>query len=132
MTRYAIDAVTALRLVADGIDPGPAHSLVGPSLLRSEALSALYRSVRSGELDAVEGRRRLSGIATMRIRLLGDRVSRQTAWRIAEEHGWDDTRDAEYLAVATLQADALVALDPRLAALAEGIVPLAPLEELRG
>jgi predicted nucleic acid-binding protein len=42
------------------------------------------------------------------MRLLGDRVSRRTAWKIAREHGWETTYDAEYLAVAKLQADALV------------------------
>jgi len=58
----------------------------------------------------------------MKIRLLGDRVSRATAWRIAERLGWDDIGPAEYLAVASLQADALVTEDDRLASAAHGIV----------
>ena len=41
------------------------------------------------------------------MRLLGDRVSRRTAWKIAQEQGWETTFDAEYLAVTKLQADAL-------------------------
>jgi predicted nucleic acid-binding protein len=57
-------------------------------------------------------------------------VSRRTAWKIAREHGWDTTFDAEYLAVCRLQADALITIDPSLAAKAEGIVPLARLEML--
>ena len=52
------------------------------------------------------------------------------AWRIANEHGWDTLRDAEYLAVTRLQADALVTVDPGLAAKAENIVPVAPLKAL--
>ncbi len=60
----------------------------------------------------------------------GDRVSRRTAWRIADEQGWDTLRDAEHLAVVRLQADALVTVDPDLAARAAGIVPIAPLEAL--
>ena len=52
----------------------------------------------------------------IKIRLLGDRVSRKTAWRVAREHDWDTLRDAEYLAVTRLQADALVTVDPGLAA----------------
>jgi hypothetical protein len=48
------------------------------------------------------------------MRLLGDRVSRRTAWRIAREHGWETTFDAEYLAVTKLQADGLVTIDFRL------------------
>ncbi|HEX2901968.1 MAG TPA: hypothetical protein VHO01_00815, partial [Jatrophihabitans sp.] len=59
-----------------------------------------------------------------------DRVSRATAWRIAREHDWDTLRDAEYLAVARLQADALVTVDAGLAAKAQGVVPLAPLDAL--
>ena len=59
------------------------------------------------------------------MRLLGDRVSRRTAWKIAREQGWNTTYDAEYLAVTKLQADALVTVDPALAAKAKDIVPLA-------
>jgi predicted nucleic acid-binding protein len=73
----------------------------------------------------------LDGITTMRIRLLGDRVSRATAWSIAERLGWDDTRAAEYVAVAKLQADAFVTLDAELARAIEGVVKLAPFEALQ-
>jgi predicted nucleic acid-binding protein len=66
----------------------------------------------------------------LKMRLLGDRVSRRTAWRIAMAHGWDTMRDAECLAVCQLQADALVTVDSRLAAMAEGIVQIEPLEAL--
>ncbi len=66
----------------------------------------------------------------MRIRLLGDRVSRGTAFRLALEHDWPDTANAEYIAVTRLQADALVALDPSLAKVAKGLVPLADFDAL--
>ncbi len=69
-------------------------------------------------------------LTELKMRLLGDRMSRGTAWRIAREHGWDTLRDAEYLAVVKLQADALVTVDPALAAKAADVVPLAPLEAL--
>ena len=64
------------------------------------------------------------------MRLLGDRVSRRTAWKIAREQGWATTLDAEYLAVTRLQADALVTIDPKLAAKARDVVPVAPLAAL--
>ncbi len=64
------------------------------------------------------------------MRLLGDRVSRRTAWRIARQRGWETLRDAEYLAITQLQADALVTVDPDLAAKAAGVVPVAPLHVL--
>ena len=63
-------------------------------------------------------------------RLLGDRVSRRTAWRIAREQDWETTYDAEYLAVTELQADALVTIDPAMAGKAKNVVPLADLDAL--
>jgi predicted nucleic acid-binding protein len=62
----------------------------------------------------------------LKIRQLGDRASRRTAWQIAMAHEWATIHSAEYLAVAKLQADALVTEDPELVANAGGIVPLAP------
>jgi predicted nucleic acid-binding protein len=66
----------------------------------------------------------------VKIRLLGDRVSRSVAWKIARQHGWNDLRDAEYLAVAKLQADALITVDEGLAARAQDIVPVADVSAL--
>lgn len=66
----------------------------------------------------------------LKMRLLGDRMSRGAAWKIAREHSWPTLRDAEYLAVTRLQADALVTVDPGLAAKAIGIVPVAQLQSL--
>jgi predicted nucleic acid-binding protein len=65
-----------------------------------------------------------------KVRLLGDRMSRGTAWRLARERDWSTLRDAEYLAVTRLRADALVTVDPELAAKAQDVVPVAPLEAL--
>jgi predicted nucleic acid-binding protein len=64
------------------------------------------------------------------MRLLGDRVSRRSAWRIVRDHGWETAYEAEYIAVAQLQADALVTIDRALAAKAGGIMPLAGLDAL--
>lgn len=130
MTRYAIDLPAAMRLLEEDVAVPTQHSLVGPNLLRSQALSELYRSVRSGALTPGKGRELLERLAALKIRLLGDRVSRAVAWQIADQLGWDDTTDAEYLAVAKLQSDALVALDPALRGAAEGIVPLADFDDL--
>ena len=126
MTRFVIDAPAAIRIAAEGTAIAPEHRLVAPALLRSQALSIIYRGVRAGDITAAEAHRILDGITTMKIRLLGDRVSRATAWKLAEQLGLDDTADAEYLAVTQLQADALVALDPGLQRLADGVVPTAP------
>ncbi|WP_353709284.1 hypothetical protein ABRQ22_08985 [Cellulosimicrobium sp. ES-005] len=129
-SRCAIDAVTALRLVRDDVGLGARRPLVGPVVLRSHALSMLYRDVRRGVLDETTARARLEGLATLKIRLLGDRVSRATAWRIARELDADDTALTEYVAVAVLQADVLVAGDERVAAAADGRVPLVSYDDL--
>lgn len=130
MTRYAIDAPVAIRLAREGVVVPEQHQLVGPNLLRSEVLSILYRAVRAGEMGDRDAKDLLDRVTTTRMRLLGDRVSRATAWQLAERLGWDDVGRAEYLAVARLQADALVTEDPVLAAAAEGVVPVVGLEEL--
>lgn len=129
-TRCAIDAVTALRLVQDDVTLGARRPLVGPAVLRSHALSMLYRDVRRGVLDEKTARARLESLATLKMRLLGDRVSRATAWRIARELDADDTTVAEHVAVAVLQADVLVAGDADVAAAADGRIPLASYDDL--
>lgn len=130
MTRYAIDDAVALRIVRDGIPVAETHQLVGPAVLRSHVLSSLYRDARGGRLDDAEGRRLLDGLAALKIRLLGDRVSRATAWKLATELDWDDTDRAEYLAVAMLQADALVTDDPLLRGAAAGRIELADVDDI--
>ena len=130
MTRYAIDALTAIRLVREGSVVPDENQLVAPKSLQTQAMSQLYREVRAGALSEDDARAILDGITTMRIRLLGDRVSRGRAWRIAEQLDWDDTTNAEYVAIATLQADAFVTVDAKLAREVEGIVITAPFEAL--
>ena len=130
MTRYVIDAPTLLYLVANGVQVSPRHQIVAPNLIRSQALSLLLEAVRNGELTEAQALHRHERITELKMRLLGDRVSRRTAWRIAREQGWKTTYDAEYLAVTKLQADALVTVDPAMATKAKNLVPLAQLEAL--
>jgi predicted nucleic acid-binding protein len=130
MTRYAIDALTAIRIAREGLIVPDENQLVAPKSLQTQAMSQLYREMRAGSVTEEDARAILNGITTMRIRLLGDRVSRGHAWRIAEQLDWDDTTNAEYVAIATLQADAFVTLDAELAREVEGIVPTAPFEAL--
>lgn len=130
-TRFAIDATTALRIVRDDPGIGARHPLVGPGVLRSHVLSMLYREVREGVLDEQTALAQLETLASLKIRLLADRGSRATAWRLARQLDWADIGLAEYLAVAKLQADVLVAGDERLAAAAPGIVPLATYADLQ-
>ncbi|MFG1644377.1 hypothetical protein ACGFMK_29175 [Amycolatopsis sp. NPDC049252] len=132
MTRFGIDALTALRLAEGQVVVASEHRLVGPNVLRSHAMEHLYRSVRRGERTDKEGLVLLERLAGLKIRLLGDRVSRSTAWQIAARLDWPDVGMAEYLAVAKLQADRFVTLDPGLAAVADEFVPTAAITELSG
>jgi predicted nucleic acid-binding protein len=130
MARYVVDARTLLHIVSVGVQVHPRHQLVAPNPVRSQALSLLYDQVRRGELTEAEALRLHERLTEVKMRLLGDRASRRTAWRIAREQDWDTIADAEYLAVTQLQADALVTIDDSLARTANGIVPLASLDAL--
>lgn len=132
MRRFVIDAPTLLHLVDGAVRVAADVQLVAPSSIRSEALTSLLRDVGAGRRTEKEALAAHERLTELKMRLLGDRVSRGTAWQIARERGWDTLRDAEYLAVARLQADALVTVDPELAAKAEGVVPVAPIEALFG
>jgi predicted nucleic acid-binding protein len=130
VARYVIDAPTLLHLVDAGLRVAPGHQLVAPNSIRSETLELLLRDVRAGkrtEQAALEANERMTEI---KIRLLGDRVSRRAAWQVARQRDWDTLRDAEYLAITRLQADALVTVDPRLAAAAHGTVAVASIDDL--
>jgi predicted nucleic acid-binding protein len=131
MTRYVIDATTLVHVVATDFPIDSSHQIVAPNAIRSQALSLLLGAVRRGELSEEVALRHHERLTELKMRLLGDRVSRRTAWRIARERGWETVYDAEYLAVTKLQADALVTVDRNLAAKAKDIVPLAPLDALR-
>jgi predicted nucleic acid-binding protein len=131
MTRYAIDAPTLLHLVTERLTIGPSHQLVAPHSIRPDALTLLLGRVRRGELTEKEARELHTRLTELKIRTLGDRVSRWTSFQIARDQGWETTYDAEYLAVARLQADAFVTVDETMAGKAEGLVPRAELRELR-
>ena len=62
-------------------------------------------------------------ITGLPIRLLGDRVLRGTAWNVADELGWADTYDAEYVALTRLHGDALVTADADLVRRLDGVIP---------
>ena len=130
MTRYVIDAPTLLHIVDSDLVVHPSHQLVAPNSIRSEVLQLLLLDVRQGQRSEKEALQVHERITELKMRLLGDRVSRGTAWKIAREHDWDSLHKAEYLAVTRLQADALITVDPEMASRAESVVPLASLESL--
>ena len=130
MARYVIDAPTLLHLVDAGLQLDSDHQLVAPNSVRSEALELLLGDVRADRRTEAAAMAAHEQMTAMKMRLLGDRVSRRTAWRIARQHDLDTLRDAEYVAITRLQADALVTVDPRLAAIARQHVTVAAIEDL--
>ena len=129
MARYVIDAGTLLHLLDHDLPLDPEHQLVAPNGIRSEALQLLLDDVALGLRDEKSALALHERMTELKMRLLGDRVSRGNAWKIARQSGIS-IRDAEYLAVTRLQADALVTVDSGLAAQAAEVVPVAPVEAL--
>ena len=131
MTRFVVDCGAVLHLASEEVEVSAEHELLAPTLLRSQTLSALHEAVHRGEIAPDVALDRLTRVWAMPIRLLGDAVLRRRAWQLAEQLGWAETYDAEYVALTQLQADAFVTLDAELARRVEGIVPTATIEALQ-
>jgi indolepyruvate ferredoxin oxidoreductase alpha subunit len=131
LTRFVVDCDTLLRIAAGEIEVASGHQLVAPTLVRSQALAALYESARRGEISAAEGIERVTRINSLKVRFLGDKVLQRTAWRVADQLGWETTYDAEFVALTQLQADAFVTSDRKLARKVSGLVETAPIDALR-
>ncbi|MGH2354761.1 MAG: hypothetical protein ACRDJN_24395 [Chloroflexota bacterium] len=109
MTKYVIGPEVALRLAHHEVVLPDEHQLLAPTLFRSQVLSLLYRAVRRGEMTKKYADRRLTYVRALRIRLLGDRVLQDAAWKLA---------------------DAFITLDAALAHAVKGLVRIAPIEAL--
>jgi predicted nucleic acid-binding protein len=131
VARFVVDCGVVLRLVSEEIEVRAEHTLLAPTLLRSQTLSALHEAAHRGDLSADVARERLQRTGALPIRLLGDAVLRRKAWQLADELGWAETYEAEYVALTQLQADAYVTLDAELARRVGGIVPTATIDALR-
>ena len=131
MTRFVVDCDTLLRIAAGEIEVADGHQLVAPTLVRSQALSALYEATRRGEVSAADGLERVTRINSLKVRFLGDKVLQRTAWRIADQLGWETTYDAEFVALTRLQGDVFVTSDRDLARAVSGLVETASVDALR-
>jgi predicted nucleic acid-binding protein len=130
MTRYVIGPDVALRLARDEAVILDEHQILAPAFIRSHVLALLYQAVRHSEMTKKDAERQLDYVRRLRIRLLGDRILQKAAWKVADQLGWSDTFDAEYLALTQLQADAFITLDAQLAEAAKELVTIAPIEAL--
>jgi len=130
VTRFVVDCDTLLGIAAGEIEVAPGHQLLAPTLVRSQALAALYEAARHGEISAGDGLERVTRINSLKVRFLGDKVLQRTAWRIADQLGWETTCQAEFVALTQLQADAFVTSDRELAQSVSGLVETATIEAL--
>jgi predicted nucleic acid-binding protein len=131
VTRFVIDCETLLRIAAGEIEVATGHKLVAPTLVRSQALAALYEAARRGEISVAEGMERVTRINSSKVGFLGDKVLQRTAWKVADQLGWETTYDAEFVALTQLQADIFVTADDDLARNVSGLVETAPVDALR-
>lgn len=130
MTKYVIGPDVGISLAAERRVLSEQHTILAPTLFRSQVLSLLYGAAHRGEMSDKEAEQQLTYLRGLRMRLLGDRVLQNVAWKVADRLGWPDTYEAEYIALTQLQADAFITLDNRLARAAEGLVTIAPIEAL--
>ena len=131
VTRFVVDCQTLLRIAAGEIEVAPSHRLVAPTLVRSQALSALYQAAQRADISTAQGQERLRRINSLKVRFLGDKVLQSRAWKVAEQLGWETTFDAEYVALTELQADAFVTSDRKLAQAVRGLVATETVDALR-
>lgn len=130
MTRYVIGPDVAIRLARDEAVIRGEHQILAPALVRSQMLSLLYQAVRRSELTREDAGRQLNYVRGLRIRLLGDHVLQNVAWKAAVLLGWPDTFDAESVVLTQLHADALITLYRHLAHAVKDLVTIAPIEAL--
>jgi len=131
VTRFVVDCETLLRIAAGEIEVAREHKLVAPTLVRSQALAALYEAARRGEISATRGIERVTRINSLKVRFLGDKVLQRTAWKVADQLGLETTFDAEFVALTQLQADVFVTSDSDLAQAVSGLVETATIDALR-
>ena len=120
--RYVIDAGVALHIAERDLRVPAKHELLAPTLIRSQVLSLAHEAGLPREV--------VERVRKLKLRLLGDAVMQNVAWRFADELGWAETYAAEYLALTKLQADAFVTLDKKLSRAAAKVVPVATVDDL--
>jgi hypothetical protein len=52
MSRFVVDCDTLLRIAAGEIEVAAEHTLLAPTLVRSQALASLYEAARRGEISS--------------------------------------------------------------------------------
>lgn len=126
-----VDASVALAAsaVRDGFKRLP-DQLVAPSLMWSEATSALHELLWRGQVEAQDALATLARLETCPVERHDPALLQRAAWEMAEELGWAKTYDAEYLALARLLETQVVTLDARLRRGADRLGLVVDIDEL--
>lgn len=122
MAVFVIDPHAAVALARREFTPDRRHEFFAPTLLRSQTLAICRRKVIEASMEPAAALDLAERACRLPRRLLGDAVLRRAAWRLANEHGWPDTYDAEYIALTQLHGVALVAGSESLRELARPLV----------
>jgi predicted nucleic acid-binding protein len=109
-----IDASIAVFAASAGLGPLEGEDLVAPTLMWSEARSALHEAAWRGEIVPEDAEDALQALEALPIHRRSPRGLGVEAWRIADELGWAKTYDAEYVGLARLLRCRLVTVDSRL------------------
>lgn len=109
MAVFVVDPQAAVALARREFTPDERREIFAPTLLRSQTLAICRNEVVEASMEPAEALDLAEHACRLPRRLLGDAVLRRTAWRLANEHGWPDTYDAEYIALTQLHGVALVA-----------------------
>lgn len=117
MSTVVVDASVIVRgcLEATGFEFLAGVDMVGPRVLRSEALSALHELVWRGEISRVLAERALERLREAPYEIRDPEGLTDAAWQVADSLGWARTYDAEYVALARILGHPLVTIDSRLA-----------------
>src|SRR5206468_297567 len=106
------------------------HDASAPSLLWSEATSALRQLAWRGDIEDRHAEDALDALASAPIAIEPAHALASDAYRLAVRLGWARTYDAEYVALANRLRCPLLTVDARLARTAGRIVEVAPLEAI--
>ncbi len=106
--------VVAASFAATGLQSLGDEELVAPTLMWSEARSALHERSCRGQISVQDGRVAHTELERCLVEPRDHDELGAEAWRVADELGWAKTYDAEYVALARLLGCRLVTLDGRL------------------